>query len=254
MKKSKTQTHALIDADIVVYQACAAVEREMDWGNDMWTLHSDAREAREIVDITVADIKDATKADKVTMCFTSSNNWRMGVLADYKANRAASRKPVCYRAVKDYCLSAYTSVSYPRLEADDVIGLLATRPKAKGIVIVSEDKDFNGVPGKLYNPRTRTFTKTTKEQAARFHLYQTLVGDTTDNYKGCPGVGPVKAEKALDEDCTWNTVVRCFSSAGLTEEHALQQARVARILQHGEYELSTAEVKLWMPSELTFAK
>jgi DNA polymerase-1 len=236
-----------VDADIVVYQACAAVEREMDWGDDMWTLHSDAREAREIVDITLAEIKDATKASKITLCFTSSNNWRMGVLPDYKANRAASRKPVCYRAVKDYCLSAYPCVSYPRLEADDVIGLLATRPKTKGTVIVSEDKDFKGVPGKLYNPRTRTFTKTTKSEATRFHLYQTLVGDTTDNYKGCPGIGPVKADAILDADCSWPAVTAAFVKAGLTEDHALQQARVARILQHGEYNLTNAEVTLWTP-------
>ena len=83
--------------------------------------------------------------------------------------------------------------------------------------------------------------------ADRFHLYQTLVGDQTDNYKGCPGVGPVKAETALGANPTWASVVGCYEKAGLTEEDALVQARVARILRHGEYNKMTCEVKLWTP-------
>jgi hypothetical protein len=38
----------------------------------------------------------------------------------------------------------------------------------------------------------------TEAQADRFHMIQTLTGDVTDGYPGCPGIGPVKAEQILN--------------------------------------------------------
>jgi len=75
---------------------------------------------------------------------------------------------------------------------------------------------------------------------------QTLMGDSTDNYKGCPKVGLKTAEKILAENSTWETVVAAFEKAGLSEEDALENARLARILRDGEYNNETGEVKLWL--------
>jgi len=36
----------LIDGDIICYEAASAVEQEIDWGEDLWTLHSNLDEAR----------------------------------------------------------------------------------------------------------------------------------------------------------------------------------------------------------------
>jgi DNA polymerase-1 len=43
----------------------------------------------------------------------------------------------------------------------------------------------------------------------------------------------------------WKIVVKAYEKAGMNEQDALQQARVARILRHGEYDKKTGEVKLW---------
>ena len=77
------------------------------------------------------------------------------------------------------------------------------------------------------------------------HLYQTLVGDSTDNYKGCPGIGPKKASAMLDIDPSWDTVAGAFQKAGLTEAEALVQAQVAKILRHEDYNFDLEEVILW---------
>ncbi len=247
MSKTKP-THALIDADILLYQTSSAVEKAIDWGDDLWTLHSDAREAQQMFDVSLADILGNVKTKNFTLCFSSPNNFRIRILGDYKANRIATRKPLAYHALRKYAEATYTTAAYPTLEADDVIGILGTRPKAgSSYVMVSEDKDFKSIPGLHYNPRTATFMQVSQDSADRFHLYQTLIGDTTDNYKGCPGVGPVKAEAILNDNCSWAAVLAAFTKAGLTEEDALAQARVARILRHGDYDLKTAEVKLWKP-------
>jgi hypothetical protein len=44
----------------------------------------------------------------------------------------------------------------------------------------------------------------------------------------------------------WKIVVGLYKEKGFSEKEALQQARVARILRHGEYNKETGEVKLWM--------
>ena len=45
-----------------------------------------------------------------------------------------------------------------------------------------------------------------------------------------------------------DVIIRGRGEAGLTEEDALVQARVARILRANEYDFGTGEVKLWEPS------
>ncbi len=56
-------------------------------------------------------------------------------------------------------------------------------------------------------------------------------------------------EQAKDKKITlqkqWELVVKAYEKQGLFEHDALQQARVARILRHGDYNMSTGEVKQW---------
>jgi DNA polymerase-1 len=246
------KTLAVIDADIVLYKTCSMVETPTDWGNDIWTLHADAREAKMAVDSEIASLKEATGASKCVLCFTAQNNWRAAVLPEYKANRKSTRKPVCFGAVKQYVLKNYDTMTEADLEADDCLGLIATGPKTRWrgcqrVVMISEDKDLMSIPGNLYNPRTESQRVITKDEADRFHLYQTLVGDPVDNYSGCPGIGPVKAQRLLDDSATWETVVAAYKDAGLTEDDALTQGRIARILRHREYNFRTKEVNLWNP-------
>lgn len=246
------KTLAIIDADIVLYQVCSMVENPIDWGDDIWTLHADAREGKMAFDSAVADIKARVGAAKTLLCFSTSKNFRKLVFPGYKANRNASRKPVCFVPVKSYVMRKYDTMIEGDLEADDCLGLVATGPKSRWLgcdraVMVSEDKDLMSIPGELYNPRTESHRVITKQEADRFHLYQTLVGDPVDNYSGCPGIGPVKAQRLLDGSPTWGTVIEAYTNAGLTEDDALTQARVARILRHRDYNFRTKEIKLWKP-------
>jgi len=121
------------------------------------------------------------------------------------------------------------------------LGILGTANS--DTIIWSEDKDLLTIPAKHWiDGEVVTISE---EEADRMFYYQTLIGDSTDNYKGCPSVGSVTANKLLDEDCSWATVVSAFSKKGLNEEVALENARLARILRNGEYDTDTAEVKLW---------
>ena len=52
-------------------------------------------------------------------------------------------------------------------------------------------------------------------------------------------------ETSIEE--MWKLVVETYEKHGLDERDALQQARVARILRHGEYNNQTKEISLWIP-------
>jgi DNA polymerase-1 len=84
-------------------------------------------------------------------------------------------------------------------------------------------------------------------------MFQTLVGDTSDGYKGCPGVGKVKAEKLLIDAMEngvplWTVVKAQYEAKDLTEADALTQARLARILRWSDWDNEKKEPILWTPS------
>tara|TARA_R100000808_G_scaffold1960_3_gene8337 strand:- start:9206 stop:9964 length:759 start_codon:yes stop_codon:yes gene_type:complete len=248
-------TTLLIDGDIIAYKVAAACEEAVDWGNDFWTLHADAMEGKAQVDTAIADLKENLKATEAELFLSGKKNFRHDLFEDYKANRKTVRKPMILPALREHLLEKWSASIEEGIEADDLIGIAATSPEANGSIVVSVDKDFKAIPCKLYNPDKPELgvEDITEGAADRHHMFQTLVGDSSDNYKGCPSVGPVKANKILD-DCDgaeeiWEAVLKNFDKAGLSSKHALVQARLARILRHGEYDFETRKVKLWQPTK-----
>src|SRR3546814_13603695 len=62
--------------------------------------------------------------------------------------------------------------------------------------------------------RQDKLVETTAESAENFWLYQTLMGDSTDGYKGCPGCGPKSAEAILQKaGDPWENVLPAYRSA-----------------------------------------
>lgn len=242
---------ALIDGDVVLYEVTASCEQAWDWGDDMWTLHSDFREARQKFDCWVADLKKVLDVEEAVITLSDRANWRKEVLPTYKANRKGKRKPLTYPALREYAEKTYKCVQYATLEADDVMGILATKHASEAPVVVTIDKDLKTVPGFHYNPNHPEdgVVEVDLEQANFNHLMQALAGDPVDGYAGCPGIGPVRAERMLKEQPDWDKVVETYASKGLSEEDALVQARVARILRDGEYDQVTETVKYWNPNE-----
>lgn len=255
----------LVDADMLAFRNLAACEYEVDWGDDIWTMHCNHAEAKDGVHRWVETAQERLGVGDVVMTFSDDDNWRKTRVWDlYKANRKGSRKPLGYRDFVEWMKEEWPSYVRPGLEADDLLGLLATHPKIiKGPKIVySGDKDLKQVPGVLWaggydEDDDPILTEITEAQADYWHLYQTLIGDKTDGYAGCPGVGPVKAAKiigempgdadAFDAKAAWPKVVQAFEKAKLNEAEALLNARLARICRRHDYDIKKKEVILWTP-------
>jgi DNA polymerase-1 len=253
--------HLLIDADVLIYECASSNEVATDWGDGYWTWHCDENAVKEAVLASLYRLQNEFGADRYTLCLTDSDgNFRKRILPSYKGNRSNVKKPLVLRSIKQWLIDELNAYLRPGLEGDDCLGILSTmKHKDKDErIIVSIDKDMKTIPG-LYSRGTKADIRRISEYEADYwHMFQTLTGDSTDGYSGCPGIGPVKAEKILETTAPeyagdayvpylWSQVVAAYEAKGLTEDDALIQARVARILRASDYDFKKKEPILWQP-------
>lgn len=243
-------TTALIDADIVAFRAAAKVQDKFD-GELVADYRVAIREAEHIIEQWTKFVKPNT----IFLCFSCETRqyFRKDIYPEYKANRSGLEKPPALAAVTDYLKDKYKTIEYKGLEADDVMGICASDPRFYNPVIVSIDKDMQTVPGKYINPdKMRRAVKNNPALADLMMFQQALTGDSTDNYKGIPGVGIKKAEKILEgarRSNLWGDIVQAFLDAKLTTDYAITMVRLARILRYEDYNHETGEVRLWHPTQ-----
>lgn len=239
----------LIDADFIVYKCCAANETEIDWGDDIIVVTSRFSEAYEMVERELYRIAcDLGWFDDSVLFFSDTVNFRKSIDPEYKGHRNR-KKPCGYRRVINKLKEEYEVVIMPTLEADDAIGIYAT--KNEGHIICSPDKDMRQIPGKLYD-LSEGVVNITKEDGDRWHMIQTMAGDQTDGYAGIPGIGIKKAAALLDEHgARWETVLTAFAEKDLSEEVAIKNARLAKILQNDDYDFAKQQPILWTPATCT---
>lgn len=272
----------LLDADILAYMASSANQRGYDWNGDGKKFYAaDEMAARRYADEAIAKLVDRLEVDDLIVVLSDdfSSFRKDRIDPTYKAVRNDVDRPVHLYDIKDYLAETYTTERWTALEADDVMGIIATDPnRTDERIIASADKDMQTIPGLLYRPQENegkakpVIRRISVAEADRFHLYQTIVGDTVDGYPGLPGAGPVAAERLLDgygwesyehvfksgprkglPDLRWRelwlspwpAIVSAYKKAGLTEADAIKQARLARILRYEDYDRGTP--LLWNP-------
>lgn len=245
----------LIDADMVAFIACSSATHEAEWESGISSYFADFEEVKaNFTNRLYSAIETAlahhhyTGDYDILLCLSDPNdNFRRRVLPTYKAHRKG-QKPLCYWKLCDWMKQEGNVYLRPSLEADDCIGILATMEKNRdNCLIISGDKDMKTLPGRQYDFLRDTYAELSEEDADRNFLMQTLTGDPTDGYSGCPKIGAVNAARILDEDCSWAAVVKAYEKQHLTEQDALTQARVARILRASDYDFKKKEVRLWTP-------
>lgn len=274
-----TKPTLIIDGDIIAYKAAASVEKSIKWDDDLWTIHAHESEGITSMETQIARIVETLDGGECIFALSDGASFRYDVYPLYKSNRKDTRKPIILAALKQHLLANYRTYLRPRLEGDDILGILMTSavivPGDK--IQVSIDKDQKTIPGRFYDQKKDQLLTITPRQADEWHAIQTLAGDTTDGYPGCPGIGMERATAAVASmtklvpyehtlasgkrkgetevrfreeptDDLWQVVVSRFIAAGLTEHDALVQARTARILRASDYDFEKKEPKLWTPT------
>lgn len=250
-----TKRTLLLDADVIAFSCAAACEQAVEWDEGYWTWHVGFAEVTKAMDEAIDRAMDHFDADTYYLCLTDpEHNFRRDILPTYKGNRTGKRPLVLMKA-KEWMVENRGGLIRSGLEGDDLMGILATAPHKGERIIVSIDKDMKTIPCNFARGMGAEVHTITEAEADYWHLYQTLTGDTTDGYSGCPSVGPKKAEALLELGATiadnWASVVKAYDKAGLGEEEALRQAQVARILRHTDYDNKKKVPILWQPPSAT---
>ena len=234
----------LLDGDIVAYQIASACEHEYEWDDDRWTLNCDIADCQDRLRVFQDGLYNKFPNSEIHYTFSDKLNFRKEIYPAYKGNRK-TRKPIAYHPFVAWIKHRYPHYTLPKLEADDVMGIMSTQSPGEWI-IVTIDKDLKQIPGKVYTWNSDTLHEIPQEEGDKFFYIQCLTGDTTDNYPGLKGTGPVGALKLLEaKGYSWKSVVECYEKAGQTEEDALIQARCARILRASDWDKDKQEVILW---------
>lgn len=246
----RTPRTLLIDADIMIYRIAERVQVPVELDGGILTYVVDEYAAQELVNKQVEHYTTELEATNMVLCFTGPTNFRKEILPTYKANRKPDRRPIAIPFLREYCKKSFAVYEKPLLEADDIMGILATHPKVipGEKIIVSQDKDLKTVPGQVYNGEL--LMRITEEQADEYFYTQALIGDSTDGYSGCPGVGPKTALKHFEKSgYSWESVVAMYEKKGLTEGDALVQAQVARICRASDYDFKAQKPIPWTPQQ-----
>ena len=260
----------LIDADLIAYRSTAALQQTIDWGDGVVSVDGRLKEAKAEARRIVEWFMDGLKADELVICLSDDvQNFRKRIDPTYKQSRTETERPVHLYDLKEWMGETWPSRLLPTLEADDVMGIMSTEPHVGERIIVSNDKDMKTVPGLLcvpdYENHKLKVQSVSEEEGNRFHLWQTICGDSVDCYPGCPGAGPGAAELVLggryhfardrtlksgprkgqtvrewvyedrDDLPVWTRIVALYEKAGLTEADAIRQARLAFILRASHY-------------------
>ena len=247
----------VIDGDVLAHKAAIFSQERVDWGDEEFiTEWADMRTAKSYCDSLISQWQEELVAPHYSIGLSdpSRHYWRHDIYPDYKSSRRHAKGPIALAALRSYLGEKHKAEWYPKLEGDDVVGIIATDPWEYDYqpIIVSIDKDLKMLPAKFWNCDTEEWVSDERPDPW-FHLEQTLTGDRVDNYPGCPGVGPKTAARLLEKaegdlHVAWQLVVQCFEKNGLTEDDALTQARLAFILQEGWLD-DEDKVILWTPEK-----
>lgn len=166
---------------------------------------------------TLNEVLTKEKPTYVGVAFDHGKTFRHETFPAYKAQREATPEDI--KKSVPYVQAILKAMNIPTLqadgfEADDVIGTLATKAGAQGIItyMLTPDKDY----GQLISPNVFMYrprhgggydvvgTKEVKEKYGIDSPHQVidllaLMGDSADNYPGCPGVGEKTAVKLIGQ-------------------------------------------------------
>ena len=166
---------------------------------------------------TLNEILTKEQPTHIGVAFDHGKTFRDEAFPAYKAQREATPEDI--RASVPIIKDIITAMHIPVLqadgfEADDVIGTLATKAGEAGVqtYMLTPDKDYGQLVRDnvfIFRPRHGGGYETMgpKEVCEKYELDSptqvidllALMGDSADNFPGCPGVGPKTATKLIAE-------------------------------------------------------
>lgn len=219
---------ALIDADLIAYEAASAADM-IDEGYERRSFDY----VVEYVDRLIAFILENSGCDTYELFITGQDNFRFDIatVKPYKGNRNDKPKPFYLPAVRKL-LESYGAVVCDGMEADDMLAVRAREMNFEDCCICTRDKDLRMVPcwqygwevgqqpewgpnlvdkfGELQFRFSDKILKNGEKSNAikkvwgtglKWFYAQLIIGDSTDNIPGLEGKGGGLVHQVI-EPCT----------------------------------------------------
>jgi 5'-3' exonuclease len=159
--------------------------------------HDDSSKVEADVDDWVSGILEGSKAEGYSGFIQGTPSHRHQLFPSYKAHRPPEKdyvkkwKPF----IRDRLFAYWDFQIVNGVEVDDAIA--SAHCQLEEPIICSRDKDFHQLSGLHYDPKTKEIVDISRTNALKNLLAQIVSGDSTDNVKGIPGIGPMKS-RAFD--------------------------------------------------------
>jgi DNA polymerase-1 len=184
-------------------------------------------------------LKDHRGARIAVVFDAARKNFRYDLYEHYKANRDETPEdlipqfPLVRDATRAFGLPALELDGY---EADDLIATYATQAKEKGLktIIISSDKDLMQMVDDnivMFDPMKEKII----DRAGVFEKFgvppekvtdvQALIGDSSDNVPGVPGIGPKTAAQLIEE---FGTLEKLLENAGTIKQDKRRETLIAQ--------------------------
>jgi DNA polymerase-1 len=199
----------LIDASVYVFRAYYSMPPDMT-DRDGFPAHATFGFARFL-----GDLIERAQPRYIAVAFDESlsTSFRNQIYPAYKANRDPPPEDLKLQFLRcqEFCRHAgVPHFSHAEYEADDIVGTLMTRCRREGLpaTLVTRDKDFAQLirAGDTYWDYTDNAKYLYHQIEERFGVaperfadFLALMGDSVDNIKGVPGVGPKTAAALMKE-------------------------------------------------------
>jgi DNA polymerase-1 len=255
----------LIDASVYVFRAYYSMPPDMT-DRDGHPAHATFGFARFL-----GDLIERAQPDHIAVAFDASltTSFRNQIYPAYKANREPppADLKLQFERCQEFCRHVgISSFAHNEYEADDIVGSLMHRCRAAGLpaTVVTRDKDYAQLirQGDIYWDYTDNARYRYEQIEARFGVaperfadFLALMGDSVDNIKGVPGVGPKTAAALMKEFVSFEEL---YDNLDLVAKIPVRGAGklAAKLIEHREaafFARRLTEIACNMPLEISHA-
>ena len=211
-----------IDADSLVYKACYRHQTEsgvdieqafLEFGYEIGKIKS-----------SVFRLLKYQKGDKVVpiIVLSPKKSFRHDIDSEYKGNRPVGETIHGIKQLKLLIMHRLSIAEvHKNIEADDVVIWYAIN---ENMLVSAIDKDvINACPTSCYDYNKRRWENPHLEyEIENWYTQQALMGDSTDNIVGAQDIGPVKANKWINQFegdlFNWTSYCTMFGAEALAEQ------------------------------------
>jgi len=177
--------------------------------------------------------------------FYSTRSFRHTLYDGYKSNRTNVWQPPLKHYYREVITEMTDGWMYEGYEADDLVSIVRNQLASGGVdnhdvVVISNDKDLDQIPGEHFNPATNELYTVSEQDARLFKYAQWIHGDSTDGFTGIRGIGPIKA----------NDFLQGIKASRLTDEQVEKHIRAFYKKKGQKIECETFRRLAWLLTDV----